>query len=282
MFFRTFGAFIFVYVWYDAAVVSYSFYNTQGLLMIKKIVTVVLFCGLQGGVLLGMGAKYLSQNLDRGEESASVIDDDMIVDIDSLPRLCSEIMAQLVAQPEFVDDGDALRPENYKKLSFKSSVVGQIFAILNENLDHPLDVYVDCDSENENKDVLCTLVFRLPKAWEQPVDYVHIMEGYQKVIKKVKNGWTCVPSTHTGSFFDRRSIFPEKEWLAFVKEEKLQYEGALIMNLIEKFGLQDPVRVSDAEMWDVEPNGKVFLWIKRDTFDTFNRFFKFCYQLHSV
>ncbi|MFH1254228.1 MAG: hypothetical protein V1646_02235 [bacterium] len=187
---------------------------------------------------------------------------DTIKDIDDIPDMCAYLMMNLFQQK--CDQFDRSR----RSLSIKYLIDGEICAFLTLNIGLGLSV---CASRSLHANELILLPSEGTLDCKDDI-YVRLKRIYINAIQRLKMGWIFIESGESGSL-----AYPNmpKSYLAFSKTKQLQGEADLIMSLAKKFGFNNEIIGSDFDRFPGENEKIVYLWVKSDAKQRFDRIFKF-------
>ncbi len=204
-------------------------------------------------------------------------------DIDDLPCYYAYLVKRLTEQPLF--SGDGAKVEKCKILPLIDWYDTKICNILNKNLEAPLELH-DFGNGSSNQRALvdasggrhflnCGIELWMDEKVDTPIYLNDLSFACIEVIEDLKSGWySSTIEQHPDIMFKQ----PGKNWLLFIKKQRLVEEDSLIRFLAVKFNLA--TKVDSMCEWLKKPSGfeergMPYLWIRNDAFEEVQKKFKF-------
>jgi hypothetical protein len=104
-----------------------------------------------------------------------------------------------------------------------------------------------------------------------------LQTSYIRAIDSLKSNWVATSLQTYPDIFHKES---ESEWFLFIKEKQIEDEDTLIRFLASKFDMRNQISCHD--MWKISEElthcKEIYLWVKKDAFDTFQQIFDFKIQ----
>ncbi len=243
------------------------------------LLVLTFLCELQSSMLLGM-----AQPID-------------IKDIDDIPRLCVNLMEQLLAQEAKEKYGKTALAFKHKILPIKCLNDGEIFALLSRfskfklKLDVNAGMFTDTGMfiGRESPKPFESIIIWLPQEWEfnkivNEPDYDRLRQlfqdspmlstkllnflllpTYEQVVESMKNNWEFFATVPPGNVVPPKGM---EDCILFTKEGDSILVPHFINKLAKKFNLDEHIHCSGTAT-------QVYLWVKKDALQEFNRIFKF-------
>ncbi len=203
-------------------------------------------------------------------------------DIDDLPNYYAYLVNCLVQQQLF--SGYGFKVKKCKVLPLTDWYDSKICDILNKNLQAPLELHDfgtginqrATSDEQGNRHALQSGIELWLGEFDMPIYLNGLSFAYIDVIEDLKSGWEqSTLKEHPDIMFQQ----PGKNWLLFIKKQRLIEEDSLIRFLAMKFNLA--TKVDSMCEWLKEPSGFEergipYLWIRADALEEVQKKFKFC------